>query len=369
MPHIEFEEPDLSAPDSGAAEAPEITDAPDPASDTAAAPSEEAPSDGQPRDDQGRFAPKSGEGEEPQTPAEGAPPAPSDAAASAPPAPADTPPESTPPASASEPWSIRVHGRSLAIEGAAFDPAARRLTVEGDGLTRLQQLAARGVEYETVGRRQMQELQAQLEERNLKADALAALAELPEEDLYEAILRFKQDLPVLTARQEAEQLRRQLAQQQRGTPADPAHQQEQQRAAFVEDVRATATEHFTAIMAAEKGLADEDVKDIRETLLATPGRYVRRATEADVLTYGGEVGEPVFDTDMLARDVSRLTGIARRNSAAAVRAAEAQKQNAARLAASTNAPPVATTATATPVRGAAPAPAKTFEEWKQRNGV
>lgn len=378
---------DESTTPAGTPEASDTTAAPDPDA-SASAPSDTEPADGQPRDEKGRFTPKEGAPDEAQAPSGEIPDPPHPAPDATPDAAAPEEPPAPPP----EPYAVRVAGRPHAIPGATIDPATRRIVVEPEGFEEVNRYLARGIEYHTTGRQQMQQAQAQVArlteeagQRNLVADAMLSLADLPEEHLIEAVLEFKAKLPELREQQlkaENDRLKQLLERGvQPGQPAAPAlaAPPPEMVQAAVSEAPAVATQHASAMVEALEGLSAEDRADILAIVTENPGRYLRRATEDHAMEYGVEVGAIVFDAGALEAEIQRAARPALRYAAQAKAAAEkadaakaaaaAAQRNATKLAQPKPSPVAARTGSAPPARGDDDDEPRSFAEWQKKYGI
>lgn len=280
----------------------------------------------------------------------------------------DAQPTAPTPAVNYRPVALKVDGQMIELPGAgqredgiiemqpqAFEEVHRWM---GKGIVSERKLGAL--------QEQLRELQEQKSLREQEVEAIgemyAQMALLDDEQLFEVLQGFRQELPALRERLRADHLQRELERRERASRPDPRQEQETLRASYIS---AFNEEWESAVRNPEvKGLSPEDHAQIRAELEAVWDSFLFRAPEDDPAR---EIrrGEYLFDEvkfhQLFATKARYLAGL--RQTQAQVQAARVQnatKQAPAPVATRQGAPRVATPSQT--AQAAKPRP-KSREDW------
>lgn len=329
----------------------------------------DAPS-GQPRDERGRYAPSEGTGsagdpdsdpaddlldsELDDAPASADADSLDDDAADPEAAPTDPAAEKAPTAQG-EPFSIRVRGEQHLIEGAQLVPG-QGLVVAEAALPRVQQLLARGRDFEVNGQRQVQELQRaaqeaehRYDERVTRGQAIASffdeLLEQGPTAVADWLSSFAQNRPLLEARIERSHAQALFAAAQRGElPGEPEAQEEGGPVEATELARHYGSQLIAHAATAQavpelRELQPADRDAVLQALDQYAPLFMRPANEQEQLEHGFAEGQEVFDSDRWLAELRRqvIATIAPRKAEQRARTEAQQREAQRREAAKRNA--------------------------------
>ena len=280
------------------------------------------------------------------------------------------------PATSSEP--ARPSGRpvQLKADGQLYDlPGAIQ---RDDGVVELDQagfdVVHRYVGQAIVSQKKIQRLQHELEQARQQTTAeaeyvralgeqYATLAQLDPEDMVAALIEFRQQLPALQARMEAEHWKRQAEQVQRASQPDPRQQEAQYEQLFWHSFDEAFEEFGGAAWA--KGLHPDDMAQIKRELeqVAPVFRVIAQQDDPE-----NEVrrGEWLFHLPKLEQQAKQRAEYLAKLRVDQARVASSAQRNAVKNT-KVVAPPMAGAKTVTTTTSAPAPKAKSFEEWQKQN--
>lgn len=263
-----------------------------------------------------------------------------------PPVPVDTPQAAEAATSVlpelSTPFAVRFSGRDFTVPDAGMTVDGH-LVVKPEGVERISKAYGQAIKYEQEFPKLRSEIQrltrerAESEEYNAAvAEQFAALAQLSDDDLVQAIQEFRSQYPALREKVRADQLERQLRDRDAESRPDPAAQHQQRIEAFTH----TFDEVWDEAIRGQEALSAEEQKALREELMEIRDSFVVVAPQ-DNPDEGIVKGEWLFHEPrmkgLIARRVKQVGDL----KADARKIAEAQKRNAAVLSPTPpNAPPL-----------------------------
>ena len=280
------------------------------------------------------------------------------------------------PATSSEP--ARPSGRpvQLKADGQLYDlPGAIQ---RDDGVVELDQagfdVVHRYVGQAIVSQKKIQRLQHELEQARQQTTAeaeyvralgeqYATLAQLDPEDMVAALIEFRQQLPALQARMEAEHWKRQAEHVQRASQPDPRQQEAQYEQLFWHSFDEAFVEFAQAPWA--KGLSPDDLNQIKAELEGVAPAF-RVIAQQDDRENDIRRGEWLFHQPKLEAQVQkRAQYVANLRREQAKVAASAQRNAVKKQA--VVAPPMAGAKTVTTTTSTPTEKPKSFADWQKQN--
>jgi hypothetical protein len=283
---------------------------------------------GQPRDDKGRFAEKAAT-ETTQPAATEAP-----AALAADPTDAHAPTEQP-----DTPFAFRSLGQEVPIEG-AVRRADGSLVIPAASLPTVQQLFARGHEFQTRGMAERSQLQQQIKHLEEQA-TLPTLNERKYETAFKVVAEIL-DNPELLAQIALDPDRRALYLERMQNAVDRVtleHERTQRdRSTKVEDSTQRESVETNAVSSSleaiaglpdHAGLTAEDKEHLGEWVKDMRGALIREATSDDAAQWGVKVGERVVDNARIMKYVAHIAAMRKAQASTVTKAQEAARFNKA----------------------------------------
>jgi hypothetical protein len=267
-----------------------------------------------------------------------------------------------------QPFAVKALGQLHELPGASLR-ADGALEASPEAVEMIRTYMGRGVKYETEVPRLRQQLQALQEERTeqeehnrVVGEEFAALAQLPDEDLADAIRDFRMRYPALREKVRADRAERELAQARRSTAPDQRQTRQEQEQKFY----STFETVFGEEVAKAAGVLDKDEQnELLQELRGISDSFLVIA-DKDNEDEGWKRGDWLFNDRRMSDLISRRVATVKRYKAVQAADAKAKAANAAVLnPPKPKAPPLAANA---PLSGAGATGEQKFkdkDEWRR----